>query len=69
MYLHALAKLATAEGFELRSLSVWVQRLTAEQFSTAVYNNASRPEGAIWEMWFLRRNNTKWQPCVFEFLQ
>jgi len=29
MYSHALAKLATAEGFELRSLSVWVRRLTA----------------------------------------
>jgi len=28
MYLHALVKLATAEGFELRILSVWVQRLT-----------------------------------------
>jgi len=36
MYLHALAKLATAEGFLLKSLSVWVRRLTAELFASAI---------------------------------
>jgi len=35
MYLYALAKLATAEGFKLSSLSVWVRRLTVELFASA----------------------------------
>jgi len=36
MYLHALAKLATAEEIKLRNLSVWVQRFTAKLFASAL---------------------------------
>jgi len=34
-YLHALAKLTTVEGIELKSLRVWVRRLTADLFASA----------------------------------